>query len=109
MDKKSFIAKVRTKLAKGLLFYREFDAYFKNSLQLPITGDPHTSVMWMPGISAMELVSPTFKGDKAEYTILVSHTEASLSVDGTHRYFVAKDIKDIFKKIEDIETGNEKI
>lgn len=108
MDRNKIIAKVRNKFAK-VLFFREFNDYFKDSIKLPITGNyKDCYVLYTPNTGNLVLGTPTFKGDKAEYRVDVENGEHNLLVNGK-QYFTSKDAKDIFKKIEDIEIGKDKI
>lgn len=107
MDRKKIIAKTINKLANVLLF-REFTNYFKDSIKLPLADQKEAAVLYYPNLGQIDMTSPSFKGDRAEYQIQVDSEGHSLIVNGKD-YYKAKAAKDIFKKIEDIETGKEKL
>jgi hypothetical protein len=106
MDIKNIAEKVKLKLAdKNYSKISEIENFFKSSIQLPMVNNS-TLVLYDPNTGNVKIHSGDFKGNKAIYEIETGGDGHILLVDGKRYNF--KSAKECFKKIEAIETGEEK-
>jgi hypothetical protein len=109
MDIKKIVAKVKTKIAEDKNFFKmsDIEKFFKDSLQLPMKQYESAFIFYNPNNGRLALHSGAYKGDKANYKIVVADNDHQLFINNDLILF--KSAKECFKKIEAIETGKEKL